>query len=1526
MTVVVERPSLEVNGNGTKTGYAFSFSYTNAAEIKIWYTADGASTRLLVPNEYKLIPNNPPFAGATVEFLTITPALTDIIRFTRSTFISQDIDYIGTGTVSPVNVEFDFDKIVRILQELYTEWEDVQRITGGFPSPLLQAFGNFIVSNGISGWDFFPLRFDNPQATDDAKILLIDIPNKRIRYQSAPSIANPVLPQPTPGATFKLVGIKDGSYQIGAEIPIFTSTDVGKVAIWDGTKYIGVLGSGVTNPPIPVPPSAGLVLNSKADGTTEWFNDGFKRIAMSSGVVSGLRITRVNNTTVNIDPGILEVVENTTGIPDVKIVNFAGQTNVSIPTSTGFASYLYIDASGAIPIVVVQSTYENLPRGSKIYIGEIAHSSANQITAIHQDYTVVAAIPSQLREIASSFLASKITNTTLLPNSTGGASPANMQMKFAGGGIFIGYGVNIANDVLNPHVLTGVPGATPAQFRWRNALDADTPIQTTLSTSIPLISNGAGVLSPIPNNHFIQVLVWISPTGELILQFPRTSYAQRVDIPTVSDFLTRVEKSPSALRNLAPFAVLQMRQGTTFQDTANTFITPISGFSATGIAGAQGDRLPFASPADVGKPLVVSPTSSWVVGSYSLPSLPVGTPAGQSLVTTGSTTSLSLGFPTDNVARVWLSNGVIDGFKASFVTGSTLSITAGRAIFCNTNTAGELPSLSIVSYAGGTYNIAGIASRDVSYIAFNINGTLSESALPSSNVRRGNVIDLFRVEHYGNVNIENVEPIYNPLSVIPSQIKDIYDLIGRAIKNFEVTVKTPTSLKISSAMFYGYDAGANINVLIPHSFQMPAQDPLNFKFIKINGDVSALTTDFPAVPSVEGVGGALTPLPTGNVGYYAVWMYRDGRTFVEYATTSYPAASAPSISDYFLTYKRNPLLDTIAVLIGFIKWENGKDYSNGNAFIPINAPVTSGGGTLPLIPTTTFDYNRLVTVKENGAIGLGVVLPQPLSDGSDSATFANQVIAYDILGRTLTLRDFSNVLGFNHQAKSLAGSYLVGVRNGELIALTDKTDFVTPTLHNFSGAEYYPAEPIYVHTSRRGVLISLFSRNDDGGGLNTPGDFPIKIADLVTNKRMVWGSTAPAQPVGFGSPNRGINNNYYKWLPQNTTNAALYNAASNEYVVQDSNYIEQTTVSLTNEGSAISGSNISSTIDLLKTAPFDTTLSLNGSTVANDLGSGFSYAAEFRQDGSAARWFYISKRNFISISIPVGKQIKGKIRIKGVDIYSANKIQSGYDPNLGLSFFVTSSTALSPADVLFDMNLGSTPNTKLHFDVNKEFSFDSTSTNFYHDFSNTPDPNKNIVIGATFRLVEVLTTNRSWSIGSNGCEITFGIELTESRQTNLSPYSRYEYTTLAALNAATAIDGKIWEGEASPLAPDPSTGKYKVTLIYAILHPSVIKSSADYNGDYEGIFVHPLKPEDTPQVFLEDQSGTAKYTQRVQFTKRNVKSTLFEVYDIECTADQFNNWRVAIYFTNKLLEATFKTYCDTVGASVWVINSNDFRE
>lgn len=1505
MTVVVERPSLEVNGNGTKTGYAFSFSYTNAAEIKIWYTADGASTRLLVPNEYKLIPNNPPFAGATVEFLTITPALTDIIRFTRSTFISQDIDYIGTGTVSPVNVEFDFDKIVRILQELYTEWEDVQRITGGFPSPLLQAFGNFIVSNGISGWDFFPLRFDNPQATDDAKILLIDIPNKRIRYQSAPSIANPVLPQPTPGATFKLVGIKDGSYQIGAEIPIFTSTDVGKVAIWDGTKYIGVLGSGVTNPPIPVPPSAGLVLNSKADGTTEWFNDGFKRIAMSSGVVSGLRITRVNNTTVNIDPGILEVVENTTGIPDVKIVNFAGQTNVSIPTSTGFASYLYIDASGAIPIVVVQSTYENLPRGSKIYIGEIAHSSANQITAIHQDYTVVAAIPSQLREIASSFLASKITNTTLLPNSTGGASPANMQMKFAGGGIFIGYGVNIANDVLNPHVLTGVPGATPAQFRWRNALDADTPIQTTLSTSIPLISNGAGVLSPIPNNHFIQVLVWISPTGELILQFPRTSYAQRVDIPTVSDFLTRVEKSPSALRNLAPFAVLQMRQGTTFQDTANTFITPISGFSATGIAGAQGDRLPFASPADVGKPLVVSPTSSWVVGSYSLPSLPVGTPAGQSLVTTGSTTSLSLGFPTDNVARVWLSNGVIDGFKASFVTGSTLSITAGRAIFCNTNTAGELPSLSIVSYAGGTYNIAGIASRDVSYIAFNINGTLSESALPSSNVRRGNVIDLFRVEHYGNVNIENVEPIYNPLSVIPSQIKDIYDLIGRAIKNFEVTVKTPTSLKISSAMFYGYDAGANINVLIPHSFQMPAQDPLNFKFIKINGDVSALTTDFPAVPSVEGVGGALTPLPAGNVGYYAVWMYRDGRTFVEYATTSYPAASAPSISDYFLTYKRNPLLDTIAVLIGFIKWENGKNYSNGNAFIPINAPVTSGGGTLPLIPTTTFDYNRIVTVKENGAIGLGVVLPQPLSDGSDSASFSGQVLVYDNTGRNLITRDFSGFTPLNSRYHSLGGTYLVGIKNGELIALTDKTDFVTPTLHNFSGAEYYPAEPIYVHTSRRGVLISLFSRNDDGGGLNTPGASPLKIADLATNKRVVWGSSPPPSPRGFGTANYGNGQDYYKLLPQNPTNAALFTAKTNEYVVQEGQSDESGFPSYLNAFGAPPND-----FDILKVTP-----------------SEYLYPGNLSYNSRSDYENLIYSHNVVAISIPPTRRITGKITVKKATVQAPSASYTSspkYKPQVGLSFFVTSSTALSPTDVLFDMNTGLVPDAITTYDINKTFSFDSISTNFFHDFTNTPDTNKNIVFGFASRLnTQVIQSVEEVRLVPS-LSVTFVIELEES--INLSPYSRYEYTTLAALNAATAIDGKIWEGEASPLAPDPSTGKYKVTLIYAILHPSVIKSSADYNGDYEGIFVHPLKPEDTPQVFLEDQSGTAKYTQRVQFTKRNVKSTLFEVYDIECTADQFNNWRVAIYFTNKLLEATFKTYCDTVGASVWVINSNDFRE
>lgn len=1537
MTVVKEIPVVEVNGNGTKTGYSFQFSYTDPSQIAIWYTPNGGNSRQLATTEYKLTANVPPFAGATVEFLTITPQVTDVIKFSRETTISQDVDFIGTGTVAPIDVEEDFDKIVRILQELYTDFDNVQSVIGKFPSALFQAFGKFMVTNGVNGWDLFPLRFDNPQPSDDSKILLIDIPNQRIRYQSAPSIANPVIPQPVPGSTFKLVGIKDGSYQIGAEIPTFTASDVGSVAIWDGTKYVGVLGTGVSNPTIPLPSSKGLILTSKADTTTEWYDDGFKRIATSSGVVNGVKITKVNNTTVAISSGVLEVVENTTDVPDVKIVNFVGASNVSIPTNVGSSHFLYIDASGTSPSVVVQTTYESLPRGSKIYIGEILHSNNNIITQIHEDYTVVASIPSQLREITTSFFSSKIARTVLLPKATTATSPANQQMKYAAGGIFVGYAVNAANDILNPHVVQGLAGQDPVSFRWRNALDLDSAPQTTLSTTVPLVDNGSGVLTALQNNFFFQALVWISPQGEVIIQYPRTSYANLAAVPSISEFLVKVEKSPSALRNLAPFAVLQMKQGTTFQDVANTFITPISGFSATGISGAQGDRLPFASTADAGKPLVVSPTSNWVVGSYALPAIPAGTAAGKALVTTGATPSLAIDYPIDPVGRTWLSNGILDGFKASYSTGAVLTITAGRALFCTNTAAGEVPSITIVSYPGGTYTITGLASRDLSYIYLNSSGVISDSQSLVTTVR-GNLLRLFRVEHFDNVNIEDVQPIYNVLSAIPSQIRDIYNFIGKSIKNFEVTVKTNTALRISSAMFYGFDSGAQANILTPHFFQMPAQDPWSFKFIKSNGDVSTAATDFPLAPSIEGTGGALTTLPVGQVAYYPIWMYQDGSTFVEYARTAYVSGTEPTAADYFLTYKRNASLDEIAVLIGFIKWQNGKNYSNGNSFIPFNAPVSSGSGALPLIQTTSADIGKLVTVTPTGSIGLGVFMPQPKDDGSDAASFSDKVPVYDSTGTFLKLRDFSDVPNLDPASRNLAGSYLVGVKNGRLYALTNKVDFVTPTLHNFSGMEYYLPEPIYVHTSRKGVYVSNFTRNDDGGGLNTPGAHPLKISDVATIKRI-----APSESVrfpydgGFGFVNYGNSNDYYKWLPQNTTYSPLYKALSNEYVVntpKSSTHSISQTVSVSagiTNFTSISTPDIVDDPNILLVTPFDYTFDLKPWIGASPLGVRY----EHDKPSGINRESVNFSRFFVSIFIPpFPRRITGKITVKKVEIKALQDVSDvnspgtggniAYKPEIGLSFFVTSSTALSPTDVLFDMNAGTVPNAVTTYDVNKEFLFDSSTPNFFHDFTNTPDANKNIVFGACIRLTAPIDQNVLQFRGLQSCKITFGVDFSDTL--NTTPYSRYEYTTLAAVNSVAAVDGKIWQGDASPLAPNATTGKYNVTLIYAIIHPQAVKTNADFNKDYEGIFVHPLKQQDTPLVFLEDQTGTTKYTERVQFTKRQAKSTLFEVYDIECTADQFNNWKVVLYFTNKIIEATFKTLCDTVGASIWVINRDDFRE
>lgn len=1525
MTVVVENPILEVNGNGTQTGYSFAFSYTDASQITIYYTPDGGNGRFLAPTEYTLTPNNPPFAGATVEFVTITPQVTDILRFSRSTAISRDIDYIGTGTVAPVDVEFDFDKIVRILQELYAESQDLQTLIGRFPTPLFQAFGKFIVSNGIDGWDFFPLRLDNPTSGDDGKILLIDIPNKRIRYQSAPSIANPVIPQPTPGTAFKLVGIKDGSYQIGPEIPTFGPLDGGKIAIWNGTKYIGILGTGVSNPTTPFPTAAGLVLHSKADGTTEWLDDGFDNIAMSSGVVRGLKITQASTTSINIGSGILEVVENITGVPKVSLVNFSGATNVAIPTSVGLSSYIYINAGIPVPAVVVQSTFENLPRGSKIYIGEVRYASGNQITAIHQNYTVVAAIPSQLREIVTSFLGSKITNTALVPNSTGGASPANLQMRFPGGGIFIGCSVNAANDALNPHVVTNIPGQSPASFRWRNGLDADSAPQTTLSTTAAIIDNGFGVLSTIPNNNFVQVLVWVSPTGELILQYPRTSYTSLSAVPTVSDFLTKVEKSPAALRYLAPFAVLQMKQGTTFNDTANTFITPISGFSATGIAGAQGDRLPFASVADAGKPLIVSPTSNWVVGSYALPTtIPAGAPAGRALVTNGTTTSLSLASPIDPTARTWLANGVLEGFNATFTTGASINITSGRALFCNNNTPGEVPTITIVKPDAITYTIASIGARDLSYIHLSIGGVFTDSGSLNDSPR-GDSIPMFRVEHFDNVNIEDVQPIYNVLSVLPNQIKEIYTFIGKAIRNFEVSYVNKLTLRISSAMFYGFDAGAQLDLLQPHAFQMPAQDPLPFKFIKrFDGDVSAQTTEFPGDPFIEDASGNLTTLTGGQVAYYAVWMYQNGKTFIEYAHQEFDPTQAPSPADYFLTYKRNPILDQIAVLIGFVKWQNGLTYDDGNAFIPINSPISSSSGALPLIQTTQADISRIVTVTETGAIGLGVPLPQPKADGSDAVNFSEKSLVYDPTGTFLRLTDLTHKPDLEPTSKNLGGTYLVGVKAGRLFAFTNKTDFPTPTLHSFDGYEYYIPEPIYLHTSRKGILISEFTRNDDGGGLNTPGDFPLKIADLATNKRMVWGASPPVFPAGFGLCSLGTLDTYYKWLPNNATNALIYNAATNEYVVQDSGQVDQTQTPNGSNQMNIYGGVGSPDIDILRVTPYEYSFGIDTGAIT------YSYRAVNNQPFPARETFY-TQHIFASINLPAGKQIKGKITIKKVDIKASTNAGAVADfrPEIGISFFVTSSTTLTRSDVILDMNQGNVPNAITTYNVNKEFTFDSSSTSFFHDFSNTPDTNKNIVFGFCIKLPDSAvpispTDYQSRALG--GGTVTFGIELTETRATNLSPYSRYAYSTLAAINTLAAVDGKIWAGDASALTPNPTTGLYNITVLYTILHPPIVKSNADYNKDYEGIFVHPLKPENTPQIFLEDQTGTAKYTQRVQFIKREPKSILFEVYDIDCTADQFNNWRVAIYFTNKIAEQAFKTYCDTVGASLWVINRSDFPE
>lgn len=1517
MTVVVESPQLLLKGNGTKTGYSFTFSLTKKGDLNIYYTPSGGLEKKLGKNDFSVTLNqNRP--GGTIEFLTITPQPTDILRFIRESEIDQKIDFIGIGVVSPENVEHDFDKNVRILQEVkfLAEGHPHNKI----PDPDLQQVGKFIVTDGKNGYFFYPLKIDLPAPGNDNNVLVVDLTNKRLKFIAQPGFSNPAIPQPP--QEYKYIVSDAGVYTLTPEHTKPMQQNDGQTEVWDESQQKFRFASFSHLPRVSALQQA-LVSTQTAGGDygVEWRDYRPVISDLSSGIVSGCVVTRESDTEISVGAGVLQIVSAGAAPPaSAELLQFSATGNISIDTSVEKSHFVYIETSPSTS-VVVETAYTPQARGSKIFLCEVEHTHDQIITSIETSAILVTAVPSQIREFVKALVGNAGRNIVVSPVSTdAGADPANRQIRYTGG-LFVGYGANANSNKLLPHEL-GIAEKSLAAFRWRDSADADSAEISAFPNQLQYES-APGVLTNVPANNFVLAPIWLYPNGDIKVQYPRAVYQTKASIPALSDFLATFKKSPIASRNAALLAIAQLRQGFNFSNKDDVFIANIGGISA---GGNTGSGLPPVTPQDEGKLLIANNNSAWVISPFSIPA-PQAADVGKTLKVK-STAELEYGQPEDLTARTWLANGIFDGFKTSYIGGSTsLTISAGKALLCMDGTVGSPANIRIVNYPGGTYHLQNPTSQNSTFIEMDENGVLSETAALTSYIR-GSKITLFRVDHATDV-IESVYPVYRDLNCIPEQIKEVFEAYGNVINGITIMAAGTNTLSHTGGVFHGFNVNAQIDLLSPHKKILSPLSPIDFRFRDRLGENHAGGSNFPAIPKIELSAGVLTSIPINHVAYFPLWIRSDGECFFQYAETSYlSTGNVPSASDYITTFRRDKDLQAVASLQGVVKWERGKNFSTGNSFISINN-VSGGSSSGGLLPAGPSDSTKIYTIDNSGKTVLGPRLAQPFAS-SEEPTFANKILQYNPQGSAIIASD----VRIPSLGDLAAGDHFVVSRDGILETLNNKTEFVDPSVWATIDQQYYNVEPFGIRLSAKGIMVSRGRKNN----VQDPSvRQKLRLGDIFDSfEKIPWNynNTVMTDPStgrfsNVYNDNRGGTVNYYdsnsrfKFAPDNQTFAGYFTPAAGVFRTTTSSnvagvgegffwYEENTSphcfgvlASPVEEGYSLSNSG---------TDPIRLRIHGNGTNVA--MISIVEFEANVVNTRESSKWAAAFKPKDIGEEIVFTLTLK-QFSIENKHDPASSPIKSTYN----ISLWTTSDTEIT-ADTtkVFDI-----PNTQpvgrtYTLPLNITTKFSSLSGDYYHKNNSDPESGKSNVMqfGILIEPPQAQTGIVRDSLQNGALDV----ELTAEKVTFLE--NRYEYGTLASIS--TLPENK---DPSTPVATHVFTGSQptlkagKILIFYYLMYPKIPQSLSDFDPDMQGIVLHQFDPLDYPSIFLENQTGTSVPTTRIEANRRKGRSSLFEIYELGCTQNQFDNWKLAVYFRNLQQEAAFKIKANSVGASIWLVNEED---
>lgn len=304
--------------------------------------------------------------------------------------------------------------------------------------------------------------------------------------------------------------------------------------------------------------------------------------------------------------------------------------------------------------------------------------------------------------------------------------------------------------------------------------------------------------------------------------------------------------------------------------------------------------------------------------------------------------------------KEYLSTGLIKSGVISINGDNTkYNVSAGIGIITNFDDP-ENPTSTIVNFPAVVAKTPSyLTTSNITYVAINSSGTVTESATPFTPEQRRTLIILGAVIHSNFTNINVVNNISAPTNASTNQLHDLMEAIGALNLSGNKFGPNNANLLMNKSAGTIFKLGSNFvnDWKNPHVLGQSALTGLTFRYRTQNGTEGADVTSIN--PNVYDLNNVLTAVPSNRYSIQTITLFQSGLVRVQYGQETYGSISEAeaAISTRSYAVESNIALNGITRAYLLVKEGSTSLTNTANAkFVDAGkfGSITSGGGAITL--------------------------------------------------------------------------------------------------------------------------------------------------------------------------------------------------------------------------------------------------------------------------------------------------------------------------------------------------------------------------------------------------------------------------------------------------------------------------------------------------------------------------------------------------------------------------------------------------